>query len=280
MTEEPPGGRSTAAPPVEARGVHKRYPGVAGDDLHILQGVDVTVGAGEAVAIVGASGAGKSTLLHILGALDRPTAGEVLLGGEAVAGLGDEQLAALRNRHVGFVFQFHHLLREFTALENVMMPRLIAGASRNEARDRARSLLAIVGLSGREGHKPTALSGGEQQRVAVARALSNEPLVLLADEPSGNLDTRTSMQLHDMLFRVREEEGLSMVLVTHNRELAGRADRILELAGGRLGLEGPPPGDAGDRGGGDGATAHGDLPVSGGVDTGGQVSNGGGRDEV
>jgi lipoprotein-releasing system ATP-binding protein len=240
------------------------------------------------VAIVGASGAGKSTLLHIVGALDRPSAGEVRLGGEPVAGLGDVQLAALRNRHVGFVFQFHHLLREFTALENVMMPRLIGGASRGAARERARALLATVGLSGREEHKPTELSGGEQQRVAVARALANEPLVLLADEPSGNLDTKTSTQLHDMLFRVREEEGLSMVLVTHNRELAERADRILHLADGHLGEEPTAVAAQGPRVGAqredrvrDPAPATtGDLPDGGGVDKTDEGSTGGGHHEV
>jgi lipoprotein-releasing system ATP-binding protein len=186
------------------------------------------------VAIIGASGAGKSTLLHLLGALDSPTGGDVLVGGRPVAGLTDEELADVRNHHVGFVFQFHHLLREFTALENVMMPALIAGMSSREASERASSLLLSVGVDHRESHKPNQLSGGEQQRVAVARALVNEPLVLLLDEPSGNLDTETSERLHDLLFRLRERQALSMVIVTHNRELAARADRILELTGGRL----------------------------------------------
>jgi lipoprotein-releasing system ATP-binding protein len=223
-----------AAPPLEARDLEKVFVGGDGSELEILRGVALSVGSGEAVSIVGASGAGKSTLLHILGALDRPTAGEVLLGGRPVAGLDDEALATVRNRHVGFVFQFHHLLREFTALENVMMPALVGGAALGEARTRARDLLEAVGVSHREDHKPRQLSGGEQQRVAVARALVNRPLVLLADEPSGNLDTQTSDRLHDLLFELREERGLSMVLVTHNRELAERADRTLLLAGGRL----------------------------------------------
>ncbi len=220
--------------PLEAREVEKRFLVGDGSELEILSGVALRVEHGEAVSIVGASGAGKSTLLHILGALDRPSAGEVLLGGRQVAGLDDEALAAVRNRHVGFVFQFHHLLREFTALENVMMPALVGGDGMDEARSRARDLLDAVGVSHREDHKPRQLSGGEQQRVAVARALVNRPLVLLADEPSGNLDNQTSERLHDLLFRLREQRGLSMVLVTHNRELAERADRTLLLADGRL----------------------------------------------
>ena len=198
--------------------------------------MDFEIAAGEVVAITGASGAGKSTLLHLLGALDLPTSGDVLVGGRPVAGLEDEELADVRNHHVGFVFQFHHLLREFTALENVMMPSLIAGVSPRDARERASSLLVAVGVDHRHDHKPNQLSGGEQQRVAVARALVNEPLVLLLDEPSGNLDTETSQRLHELLFQLRERRGLSMVIVTHSRELAAQADRILELAGGRLQL--------------------------------------------
>jgi lipoprotein-releasing system ATP-binding protein len=225
---------AAAAAPVEARGLQKSFVGGDGRELRILRGVDLRVEEGEAVAITGASGAGKSTLLHLLGALDRPTSGEVILGGSPVAGLDDEALAAVRNRHVGFVFQFHHLLREFTALGNVMMPALVSGAPFPEAETRARELLAAVGVAEREGHKPRQLSGGEQQRVAVARALVNEPLALLADEPSGNLDTKTSDRLHDLLFELRGARALSMVLVTHNRALAGRADRVLRLADGRL----------------------------------------------
>jgi len=226
--------RRDPASPLEARDLQKRFLSGDGSELHILRGVGLRLSAGEAVAVVGASGAGKSTLLHILGALDRPTGGEVLLGGQPVAGLDDEALAALRNRHVGFVFQFHHLLREFTALENVMMPALVAGADPREAQQAARELLDAVGVRGRDGHKPRQLSGGEQQRVAVARALVNRPLVLLADEPSGNLDSNTSDRLHDLLFSLREGRGLSMVIVTHNQDLAARADRILRLEDGRL----------------------------------------------
>jgi lipoprotein-releasing system ATP-binding protein len=224
-----------AAPPaLEASGLRKSYRYGDGNELQVLQGVDLRVEVGEAVAIIGASGAGKSTLLHLLGALDRPSAGEVRLGGTSLAGLDDQAVAAARNRHIGFVFQFHHLLREFTALENVMMPCLIGGAELPEARIIAKELLIEVGLSGRLEHKPWQLSGGEQQRVAVARALANKPLVLLADEPSGNLDHHTSERLHDTLFAMREGRRLSMVLVTHNLELAHRADRILHLEDGLL----------------------------------------------
>jgi lipoprotein-releasing system ATP-binding protein len=227
------GGTSTAAP-LEAEAVRKSFVGGDGSQLDILDGVDLRLERGEAIAIVGASGAGKSTLLHILGALDRPSSGAVRLGGHDVSKLNDEALAAMRNRHVGFVFQFHHLLREFTALENVMMPALVGRSELASARERARGLLAEVGLDHRETHRPRQLSGGEQQRVAVARALVNDPLVLLADEPSGNLDKRTSGRLHDLLFELRERRDLSLVVVTHNGDLAGRADRILELDAGRL----------------------------------------------
>ncbi|MEM7417770.1 MAG: ABC transporter ATP-binding protein [Gemmatimonadota bacterium] len=224
----------TSPAPLEAREVSKRYTGGDGRELSILEAVDFRLGEGEAVAITGESGAGKSTLLHLLGALDTPTAGEVLVGGRSVGGLDDEALADVRSQSIGFVFQFHHLLREFTALENVMMPALIAGTPFREASRAAESLLADVGLAERTTHKPRQLSGGEQQRVAVARALVNEPVVLLADEPSGNLDTETSGQLHDLLFELRDQHRLSIVVVTHNAELAGRADRALVLQGAGL----------------------------------------------
>lgn len=227
-------GDSEQAHPIEARGLTKAFRQAGGSELHVLEGVDLRVAPGEAVAVVGASGAGKSTLLHLLGALDRPTSGVVRIGGQRLSELDDAGLAALRSRNIGFVFQFHHLLREFTALENVMMPCLVAGWSESDARRRARELLDSVGLLERLEHRPGELSGGEQQRVAVARALANRPLVLLADEPSGNLDGQTSERLHDLLFRLREERSLSMVLVTHNRELAARTDRILLLTEGRL----------------------------------------------
>ncbi|CAN5373242.1 lipoprotein-releasing ABC transporter ATP-binding protein LolD [soil metagenome] len=214
---------------IVARGLVKRYVGGDGTALEILKNVDLEVAPGESIAIIGESGAGKSTLLHLLGGLDRPTAGEVRVGGEALQDLADEQLARLRNARIGFVFQFHHLLREFSALENVMMPQLISGASPRVARDRARELLTQVGLERRLEHKPAALSGGEQQRVAVARALANRPLVVLADEPSGNLDPHTSDRLHNLLFAVSAEHASAMVLVTHNRDLAARADRVLRV---------------------------------------------------
>lgn len=220
--------------PLAARDLAKTFVGGDGRELTILQGVDFELEAGAAVAITGVSGAGKSTLLHLLGALDRPTRGEVFLGGRSVAGLDDVELAGVRNRDIGFVFQFHHLLREFTALENVMMPALIGGATMPVASERARSLLADVGLADRASHKPRQLSGGEQQRVAVARALVNDPVVLLADEPSGNLDNETSSQLHDLLFDLRERRALSLVVVTHNPDLAARADHVLVLSAGGL----------------------------------------------
>lgn len=224
----------TAAPALEGRALRKVYVGGDGGELTVLDGVEIRVAPGEVVAIVGASGAGKSTLLHLLGCLDRPTSGEVVVGGRPVSGLSDRALAEVRNTRIGFVFQFHHLLREFSALENVMMPQLIAGTDEATAAERARLLLEEVGLGGRLAHKSWQLSGGEQQRVAVARALANQPLILLADEPSGNLDTQTSEHLHDLFFRLRAEHGVAMVLATHNRELADRADRILQLKQGQL----------------------------------------------
>ena len=214
--------------------LRKVYRGGDGGELVVLDGVAVEVRRGEVVAVVGASGAGKSTLLHLLGGLDRPTSGAVTLAGERLDSLTDARLAEVRNSSLGFVFQFHHLLREFTALENVMMPQLIARRPRKEAEARARELLDQVGLGARSLHRPWQLSGGEQQRVAVARALANRPLVLLADEPSGNLDTHTSERLHDLFFQLRSEHSVAMVIATHNRELADRADRVMRLREGRL----------------------------------------------
>ena len=220
--------------PLEARALERTYAGVAGPDLHILRGVDFALDHGEAVAIVGASGSGKSTLLHLLGALDRPTRGSVLVGGTEVSSLGDEEAAELRNSRIGFVFQFHHLLRDFSALENVMMPALIRGDGPHAAKERAAELLEQVGLGDRLGHEPRKLSGGEQQRVAVARALVNGPLIILADEPTGDLDTFTSEEVQDLLFDMKERHGVALVVVTHNRALAARADRILRLKEGVL----------------------------------------------
>jgi lipoprotein-releasing system ATP-binding protein len=219
---------------LEAQSLRKLYRGGDGAPIEVLSGVDLGVGRGEFVAIVGASGSGKSTLLHLLGALDAPTSGTVRLDGLAYGEQTPEQLAAVRNRKIGFVFQFHHLLREFTAQENVMMPLLIAGESEERARSRAEELLAAVGLAGRMSHRPSALSGGEQQRAAVARALATDPLVVLADEPSGNLDHGNSERLHELFARLAREFETALVVVTHNRLLAARADRVLSLDGGRL----------------------------------------------
>jgi lipoprotein-releasing system ATP-binding protein len=219
---------------LEARGIRKVYAGGDGQPLEVLRGIDLDVHRGALTAIVGASGAGKSTLLHLLGALDRPTGGDIWLEGSRYADLGPEGLAELRNRKLGFVFQFHHLLREFTALENVMMPLLIAGMAEREARSRAEERLSAVGLAGRMTHRPAELSGGEQQRCAVARALVHDPRLVLADEPSGNLDHAASERLHEILIRLARELETAVVIVTHNRQLAARADRILWLEDGRL----------------------------------------------
>ena len=219
---------------LEAIGLRKVYQGGDGFPIEVLGGVDLAVSRGEFVAIVGSSGSGKSTLLHLLGALDTPSSGTVQLDGRSFGDLDPDALALIRNRKIGFVFQFHHLLREFTALENVMLPLLIAGDEDARARSRAEELLAAVGLAGRMTHRPAALSGGEQQRAAVARALAADPLLVLADEPSGNLDTGNSERLHQLFARLSREFETALVVVTHNRSLAGRADRVLSLEGGRL----------------------------------------------
>jgi lipoprotein-releasing system ATP-binding protein len=219
---------------LEAQGLRKLYRGGDGAPIEVLSDVDLAVARGEFVAIVGASGSGKSTLLHLLGALDTPTAGQVRLDGLVYGEQTAAALAAVRNRKIGFVFQFHHLLREFSALENVMMPLLIAGEAERPARARAEELLAAVGLAGRMTHRPSQLSGGEQQRAAVARALAADPRVVLADEPSGNLDHANSERLHELFARLAREFETALVVVTHNRLLAGRADRVLSLDGGRL----------------------------------------------
>jgi lipoprotein-releasing system ATP-binding protein len=219
---------------LEAHDLHKTYVGGDGGSINVLTGVDVTLARREMIAVVGASGAGKSTLLHVLGALDKPTRGYVVVGGEPVNGLDEEQLASLRNRSVGFVFQFHHLLREFTALENVMMPLRIGGRDEKAARDKSAELLARVGLSARMHHRPGELSGGEQQRTAVARALAMDPKVILADEPSGNLDLANAENLHELLSEVVNDLEIGMIVVTHNRALAARAGRVLLLENGRL----------------------------------------------
>jgi lipoprotein-releasing system ATP-binding protein len=219
---------------LEAHDVYKTYVGGDGNVLHVLNGVNLSVNRGEMIAIVGASGAGKSPLMHVLGALDKPTRGYVVIGGEPVHGRDETELGELRNRTVGFVFQFHHLLREFTALENVMMPLRIGGKSEEVARSRAAELLARVGLSARMSHRPGELSGGEQQRTAVARALAMDPHIVLADEPSGNLDRANAENLHELLSEVVNDLEIGMVVVTHNRSLAARANHVLLLEGGQL----------------------------------------------
>lgn len=219
---------------LSARGVCRVYTGGDGRPLEILSGVDLDVAPGEFIAIVGASGAGKSTLLQLLGALDRPTAGSIQLDGVDFATADETTLERLRNRRLGFVFQFHHLLRDFTAVENVMLPQRIAGVTEAAARARAEALLGSVGLSGRLLHRPHMLSGGEQQRVAVARALANDPRVVLADEPSGNLDLAQAERLHALLATLARDFETALVVVTHNRQLAARADRVLAVEDGRL----------------------------------------------
>jgi lipoprotein-releasing system ATP-binding protein len=218
---------------IVARGVKKGYRTAAGY-VPVLDGLDLEVSRGEMLAVVGASGVGKSTLLHVLGTLDRPEAGTVTVGGEDVFQLPEDRLRAFRNRTIGFVFQFHHLLPEFTALENVMMPMLIARRPGAEARRQSEALLGEMGLADRTHHRPGALSGGEQQRVAVARALIQSPAALLADEPSGNLDQETGDRLHALLRRLNQEKGITLVVVTHNERLAAASDRVLRLEGGRL----------------------------------------------
>lgn len=217
-----------------ARDVRKLYRGGDGRALEILSGVDLEVSRGEFVAIVGESGAGKSTLLHLLGALDRPTTGSIALDGSEYHAIPAAELDILRNQKIGFVFQFHHLLRDFTALENVMMPLRIGGQDPAAARTRAEGLLRQLGLGERLEHRPQQLSGGEQQRVAVARALANDPRVVLADEPSGNLDLGQAERLHDLLATLASDFETALVVVTHNRQLAARADRVLAMEGGRL----------------------------------------------
>jgi lipoprotein-releasing system ATP-binding protein len=214
---------------IEAKNIYKQFNG-----LEILRGVNLQIAQGEVVSIVGSSGAGKTTLLTILGTLDRPDAGTVSIGGEEISGLNDKKLAAFRNKNIGFVFQFHQLLPEFTALENVCIPALIANKSRKESEEKAGNLLELLKLGDRIHHKPSELSGGEQQRVAVARALMNDPKVIFADEPSGNLDSKNAEELHSLFFHLRDNFRQTFVIVTHNAELARMADRTLSMKDGRI----------------------------------------------
>ena len=218
---------------VEVRGLGKTY-FTGPNRVEVLKGIDLDLEQGTTVALVGASGAGKSTLLHLLGALDRPTDGTVLYQGSDIFRKSDRELALFRNRSIGFVFQFHHLLPEFTAMENVMMPALIARAPKEKARAEAEGLLADVGLTHRLTHRPGELSGGEQQRVAIARALALSPELLLADEPTGNLDMKTSEGVHALLADLQQKKGLTLVVVTHNERLAAAMGRVVRLADGRL----------------------------------------------
>ena len=219
---------------LDARDLGRTYLGGDGSPIVVLRGLDLTVVAGEFVAIVGASGAGKSTLLQLLGVLDAPTSGTVFLEGREIGSLTPEDKARVRNERVGFVFQFHHLLRDFTAIENVMMPLAIAGVEAAAARDRATEALDRLGLGHRLGHYPAELSGGEQQRAAVARAVVTRPAVVLADEPSGNLDPANARLLHEVLSALRDRFDTALVVATHNAGLAAQADRVLRLEGGRL----------------------------------------------
>lgn len=214
---------------LQAKGIQKKY-----GDLSVLRGIDLEINHGEVVSIVGSSGAGKTTLLQILGTLDKPDTGEVLLNGVNPFHLSAKELAAFRNQNIGFIFQFHQLLPEFTALENVLMPALIAGKNKAEAEERGVELLKHLGLADRIKHQPAALSGGEQQRVAVARALMNKPQIIFADEPSGNLDSKNAAELHQLFFDLRDEFNQTFVIVTHNQSLAEKADRSIVMADGLL----------------------------------------------
>ena len=214
---------------IELQGIRKSF-----GDLEVLKGIDLSVNKREVISIVGPSGAGKTTLLQVLGTLYRPDAGSILFNGTDLSALGKKALARFRNEHIGFIFQFHQLLPEFTALENVFIPALIARKSEKKARERAAELLNYLGISERAHHKPSELSGGEQQRVAVARALMNEPDVILADEPSGSLDSRNKAELHKLFFNLRDQLGQTFIIVTHDEELAATTDRTIHLKDGKI----------------------------------------------
>ena len=214
---------------IDIKGITKSF-----GNLQVLKGIDLHINKGEVVSIVGPSGAGKTTLLQIIGTLDRPDEGTVVIDGMEISQLSKKRLADFRNQHIGFVFQFHQLLPEFTALENIMIPAFIAGKSRNEAKKRAEKLLAFMDLSDRAGHKPNELSGGEKQRIAVARALVNNPAVILADEPSGSLDSKNKADLHRLFFELRDKFGQTFVIVTHDESLASITDRTIHMRDGLL----------------------------------------------
>ena len=214
---------------IQATGIHKSY-----GNLEVLKGIDLHINKKEIVSIVGASGAGKSTLLHIIGTLDKADRGQLIIDDTEVGKLNDTQLAAFRNQKIGFVFQFHHLLPEFTAIENICIPAYIGGMGKKEAIERAERLLEYLNLTDRKTHKPSELSGGEQQRIAVARALINQPAVVLADEPSGNLDSKSAEELHKLFFRLRDEMNQTFVIVTHNPTLAAMSDRTITIKDGRI----------------------------------------------
>lgn len=217
---------------IQLEGITKSF-----GSLHVLKGIDLTINKGEVVSIVGPSGAGKTTLLQIMGTLDKPDSGRIVLNGTEVNRLKEKELSAFRNKEIGFVFQFHQLLPEFTALENVMIPALIQGVSASEAKKKAREMLDFLGLSERASHKPAELSGGEKQRVAVARALINHPAVVLADEPSGSLDTQNKIELHRLFFDLRDKLGQTFVIVTHDEELAAQTDRTIHMIDGMINKE-------------------------------------------
>ena len=214
---------------IEAKGLYKSF-----GNVNVIKGIDIHIDNGEIVTIVGASGAGKSTLLQIIGTLEKADKGEVIINGQNVSKMNQKTLAAFRNKNIGFVFQFHHLLPEFTALENICIPAFIAGVSKSNALNKAYQLLEYLNITERANHKPSMLSGGEQQRVAVARALINNPAVILADEPSGNLDSQNAKELHELFFKLREQTGQTFVIVTHNPDLAKMADRTLTIKDGKI----------------------------------------------
>jgi len=214
---------------IEAKGIYKSF-----GNVDVIKGIDIQIDNGEIVTIVGASGAGKTTLLQIIGTLEKADKGDVIINGQNVSKMNQRTLAAFRNKNIGFVFQFHHLLPEFTALENICIPAFIAGENKSKALSKANQLLEYLNLTDRANHKPSELSGGEQQRIAVARALINDPAVILADEPSGNLDSQNAKELHELFFKLREQTGQTFVIVTHNPDLAKMADRTLTIKDGKI----------------------------------------------